>query len=111
MKQRRNLVEGLSETPDVGVLEKNFVYGEQDSAASEPPSSPTTAPAAPQEAGEVMPQFKGRVPLTTRCRPELASALKRASLQRQLSGAKPDRMQDILEAALEDWLGRHGYMQ
>lgn len=110
MKQRRNLVEGLSETPDVELLEKEFVFGDKDST---PPSDkPQTPPASKPPAGkEVMPQFKGRVPLTTRCRPELASALKRASLQRQLSGAEPNRMQDILEAAIEDWLCKHGFVQ
>ncbi|MCD0462083.1 hypothetical protein [Roseiconus lacunae] len=108
MKQRRNLVEGLNETPDVELLEKEFVFGGKDSATSEnKPETATASSSTPDK--DVMPQFKGRVPLTTRCRPELASALKRASLQRQLSGVEPNRMQDILEAALEDWLSSHGY--
>ena len=109
MKQRRNLVEGLNETPDVELLEKEFVFGNKESTSTGENPGAVTAPPAQEK--EVMPQFKGRVPLTTRCRPELASALKRASLQRQLSGVEPNRMQDILEAALEDWLSRHGFVQ
>lgn len=97
---RRTLVDGLSETPQVEALEKQFVYGEEiEAPVAEKASEPQ----------KVMAQFKGRVPLTTRCRPELASALKRASLERQLSGAEPNRMQDIFEQAIEDWLSTHGY--
>ena len=51
------------------------------------------------------------MPLTTRLRPELAIALKRASLERQLAGQTPNTMQDILEQALEPWLKGHGYLK
>jgi hypothetical protein len=53
----------------------------------------------------------GRVPLTTRIRPELAQALKRASLERQLAGELPNTVQDILELALEPWLTEQGYLK
>jgi hypothetical protein len=49
------------------------------------------------------------VPITTRTRPEVASALKRASLKRQLSGQTPFYVQDILEEALETWLRDKAY--
>lgn len=97
---RRTLVDGLNETPKVDEQEKQFVFGDK---AGE--SSPE-----PAEEPKVMPQFKARrVPLTTRCSPELASKLKRASLERQLNGQEPCQMQDIIEVALEDWLENNGY--
>lgn len=40
----------------------------------------------------------------------MAKALKRASLERQLQGVEPSRLQDILEEALEPWLKANGYL-
>jgi hypothetical protein len=45
-----------------------------------------------------------RVPITTRIRGDFARALKRASLERQLSGVEPSTLQDMLEEAIEPWL-------
>jgi hypothetical protein len=39
---------------------------------------------------------------------DYATALKRASLERQLQGILPNTLQDILEEALEPWLRNHG---
>ncbi len=67
----------------------------------------------PDMAAEVKQQTTGsvvRVPLTTRIRSDFALALKRASLQRQLSGVSPNTLQDILEEALEPWLRSNGYL-
>jgi hypothetical protein len=50
------------------------------------------------------------VPLTTRVRADFAAALKRASLERQLSGVLPNSLQDILDDALEPWLRANGYL-
>jgi len=58
-----------------------------------------------------MPELVGRVPLTTRIRHDYATGLKRASLERQLAGVKPNTVQDILEQALEPWLKDHGYLK
>ncbi|GAB5515221.1 hypothetical protein [Rhodopirellula baltica] len=102
MTQRRSLVEGLSNTPEVKSLEKEFVFGEKSAEKDEDTELRLDEPKASSE--EVMPQYRGRVPLTTRCRPELASAIKRASLERQLQGVEPSRIQDIIEQALERWL-------
>ena len=52
----------------------------------------------------------GRVPFTTRLRTDLAQALKRASLERQLQGVLPNTVQDIFEEALEPWLRDKGYL-
>ena len=101
MSQRRTLVTGLEETPDVKTLERKFVFGEKEESTDESKGKPETT-SRPNDS--VLPQYRGRVPLTTRCRPELASALKRASLKRQLEGKEPFHIQEIIEAALEKWL-------
>lgn len=109
MSQRRSLVTGLSETPSVTEQEKKFVFGNNemghasDSKAATHPSATTEKQTSPNSE-QVLPQYRGRVPLTTRCRPELASALKRASLKRQLEGIEPCRIQEIIEEAIERWL-------
>jgi len=51
-----------------------------------------------------------RAPLTTRIRGDYAAALKRASLERQLSKTTPNTLQEMLEEALEPWLKAHGYI-
>ena len=50
------------------------------------------------------------VPVTVRLRPEIASALKRASLQRQLNGIETFTQQDIVEEALLPWLRAEGLL-
>lgn len=44
-------------------------------------------------------------------RADYAAALKRASLERQLSGVQPNTLQDILEEALGPWLRANGYVR
>jgi hypothetical protein len=129
MAERRRLVEGL-ETVGVGdrTLEAQFVYGKKAGQVAAPVISPTetTGPATemktqnePAAESAVRPEAPrpapligpGRVPVGARIRTELASALKRASLERQLHGLEPNTVQDILEEALEPWLRRHGYLK
>lgn len=50
------------------------------------------------------------VPVTVRLRPEIASALKQASLQRQLNGIETYTQQDIVEEALVPWLQAEGLL-
>lgn len=50
------------------------------------------------------------VPVTVRLRPEIASALKQASLQRQLNGFETFTQQDIVEEALVPWLQAEGLL-
>lgn len=50
------------------------------------------------------------VPVTVRLRPEIASALKQASLQRQLNGVETFTQQDIVEEALLPWLQAEGLL-
>lgn len=74
------------------VKEKQFVFG-----ASEQPKVAETVP-------------MNRVSISTRMRADLAVALKRASLERQLQGVEPNTVQDILEEAIEPWLRSHRYI-
>ncbi|RCS49495.1 hypothetical protein DTL42_13300 [Bremerella cremea] len=106
MSQRRSLVTGLEETPDLKALERKFVFGDKEESTD---VSDATLESVSHTNESVLPQYRGRVPLTTRCRPELASALKRASLKRQLEGKEPYRIQEILEDAIEKWLRSQGY--
>jgi hypothetical protein len=73
-------------------------------AAIKQPAKP-----APQKRAE-LPRLLGTllVPVTVRLRPEIASALKRASLERQLNGVETYPQQDIVEEALLPWLRAEG---
>jgi hypothetical protein len=108
MAERRSLVEGLK--PDSGInpsLEKAFVYG--DPAKPKPTPTPSTGPEIREGKGQTGNSIS-RMPLTTRIRTDFANALKRASLERQLSAVLPNTQQDILEEALEPWLRSNGYL-
>ncbi|MFO0943695.1 MAG: hypothetical protein U0930_23410 [Pirellulales bacterium] len=96
MSERRSLVEGIkTSTQKVDpTLEKAFVFG-------------TEAPTP--EIKETASRNVSRSPLSTRVRVDLAMALKRVSLERQLAGSYPNSLQDILEEALESWLMVNGH--
>lgn len=53
----------------------------------------------------------GLIPVNVRIRPDLARALKTASLTRQLSGVTPFCKREIIEEALESWLRAEGYLE
>lgn len=97
MSNRRSLVDGIRPTtPPVDPRkEAEFVYGKSQSTTAE---------------NQKPLNHQGRVPLTTRIRADMFDALKRASLQRQLSKTEPNTVQDILETALEPWLKEQGYL-
>jgi hypothetical protein len=134
MAERRTLVEGLAEIETEHAEAAQQFLGSakaRRTAKPEPPAetvptaaTPTAAvpelPAvavatpipAPAEKPRLAPLLGlGRVPVGARIRTELASALKRASLERQLQGLEPNSVQDILEDALEPWLRTHGYLK
>ena len=50
----------------------------------------------------------GLIPITVRLRPEIAGALKRASLERQLARSEFFSQQEIVERALAAWLRENG---
>ena len=52
----------------------------------------------------------GLIPVNVRLRPELARALKTASLDRQMRGIEPHSKREIVEEALEPWLRSQGYL-
>lgn len=111
MKDRRSLMEGMSNGDEVErSVEEQFVFaGKAKPSQATPSQAATPIPEsvnAKAAAGNVI----GRVPLTTRVRSDFATALKRASLQRQLDGVTPNTLQDILEEALEPWLRSNGYL-
>ena len=105
--------------------ERAFVKGEPDAADAEeakPPKrkpEPRHKPKEKREGEEPTPATTrhpisaptGRMPLTSRLRPDVGTALKRASLERQLSGEKPSAVQFILDEALEYWLKDKGFLK
>ncbi len=106
MKQRRSLVEGIC--PVDQTVEERFVFASNaktGDAVTLPRPRPETTQGKADPVGPL-----GRMPLSTRIRSDIAAALKRASLERQLSGTTPNTLQDILEEALEPWLTANGYL-
>lgn len=124
--KRISLVEGLKRDQDPidPVVEQNFLkYG----SATPPPEAVQAVESVPAVAVPVAdapmpkrPSAKrvkpskvtpiGLIPVTVRLRPEIAGALKRASLERQLQGEELYTQQDIVEQALEPWLREEGYL-
>lgn len=121
--QRRSLVEGLAPGVDPDAAAR-FVFGDN---TDPKPSSPqpersdvelsksvgeaVAETVQPALAGSVTTSTKSpRVHITTRLRADLAEALKRASLERQLAGQTPHTVQDIFEAVLTPWLRDHGHL-
>lgn len=101
MAERRSLIEGMNKPPATPIdpdREREFVMG------AKVKSSPGIQPAP------VASLTPARSPISTRIRSDLAAALKRASLERQLSGVEPNTLQDILEQAIEPWLKSNGYL-
>ena len=124
MGERRTLSEGLDtiEATEKAV-EEQFVYGKktrrvtpdtpQPPAVSEPQAEPAATSAANAVEKSHLTPLTGisRVPVGARIRTERATALKRASLERQLQGIEPNSLQDILEEAIDLWLRKHGYLK
>jgi hypothetical protein len=103
MVERRPLTAGLERS-----VEEQFV---RTGKLPSPDSVKTPEPTLALESKGAGTNHIGRAPLTTRIRSDFGAALKRASLERQLSGTKPNTLQDILEEALEPWLRKNGYLQ
>jgi hypothetical protein len=107
MAERRALIEGLK-PPGSSVdpsKEEEFVFGGK--KPKEPAASETPTPTVVHALGTT----HARMPLSTRMRSDFATALKRASLERQLAGVEPNTLQDILEQAVEPWLRSNGYLK
>ncbi len=109
VKERRSLIEGLNPAIPVDrTLEEQFVFAHKPRATSlvEPQTPAVAKTEGKGQAANAVP----RTPLTIRIRTDYATLLKRASLERQLSGTLPNTLQDILEEALEPWLRSNGYL-
>lgn len=99
---RRTLEEGLAGglTDNVSEEARKFVHGESTDSV---PSSTTKI----DDGKTILPQMTGRHALTIKLDPQVASDLKRLSLQRQLDGIEPRTMQDMAEEAIIAWLAKH----
>lgn len=100
MAERRLLIEGIKPpAPPVDpAREREFVFGAEARGGTERSNLPTAM------------ALNAKSPISTRIRSDLAAALKRASLERQLNGIEPNKLQDILEEAVEPWLKSNGYL-
>jgi hypothetical protein len=100
--ERRSLTEGLKATPVVDAdVAREFIHAGKPPAPERSPAVRAVEPAKPPIS---------RSPISTRIRSDFATALKRASLERQLKGVEPNTLQDILEEAIEPWLRNNGYV-
>jgi hypothetical protein len=100
MAERRSLVEGVTEPspPFDPAKAREFLEGAK-----------TRGGAATTHATPTTPTLS-RSPFSTRIRTDFTTALKRASLERQLKGVEPHTLVDILEQAIEPWLKSNGYL-
>ena len=92
------------------MVEEQFVFAKK-AQADQPaqPQSPSPQAAESRHAKRQVPV--ARTHFTTRLRTDFATAVKRASLERQLGSQFPNTVQEILEEALEPWLRRNGYLK
>lgn len=98
MTQRRNLHTALALTPE----QKTFVDGNNNSAEA--------IAELQAESSKSKPPRPTLVPLTTRITQATAEALRRAYLEQKLAGRSPDTQQDIVEAAIREWLAENAFL-
>lgn len=118
MAKRRTLGEGL--TPE----EEEFLHGksnapqrtesqsEKKAVQITPEKSKVEAPkpAEPVVLPVQVNQHVGMVGLNTRVDPAISAALLRASVDRKIERKARAAVQDIVNEALAEWLGRAGYL-
>jgi hypothetical protein len=123
VNKRISLVEGIRRDQEAidPVTEQNFLkYGTvKPPIPNEPAEEPAPVRRTYEPRVEERPLRRARsskvtpvglIPVTVRLRPEIAGALKRASLERQLAGEELFTQQDIVEQALEPWLRQEGLL-
>ena len=69
-----------------------------------------TAPETTEPQSNAAVMTPGLIPVNVRVRPDIAGALKTASLQRELRGIAPYTKREIVEQALEPCLRKNGYL-
>lgn len=133
MAERRSLNAAMTLTPDKLAFIKGPA-GSNDKPASEPTAQTVETTAEPTRSADKeveespRPQRRrnrGRVasepqpneildqilvPVTFRLQHRTAQALKRALLEQKLKHLKPDKLQEIGEEAVTEWLERIGYL-
>lgn len=116
--KRVNLVESIEQ--DKHRIEPSVAsqFIKSGSVASSSPSPDVDKPMAKKtSSGRSSPRSKTAVikpaliAIHVRVQPEIAAALKSASLDRQLRGVERFSKRDIVEEALEPWLVENGYME
>jgi hypothetical protein len=111
MAERRSLTQGVKAAKEVDpALVEEFVFNRKPKPGTQPLTEDPQPADAPGEGKGRTASPLGRAPLTIRFRSHFATALKRASLERQLKGVTPNTLQDILEEAVEPWLRANGYL-
>jgi len=119
--KRMSLIQSMKrddEKPLDPVTVEKFVKGRAAKAERPParrpePAAGRTAAATPKPADTSAPSAAmspGLIPVNVRVRPDIAAALKTASLQRELLGIEPYTKREIVEEALEPWLRTNGYL-
>jgi hypothetical protein len=120
--ERRALAAGVNAIPDADPeAVHSFITQERRPLRTEEPNLSIAAERTARSFTAEQPQKRrrtksagvtpvGLIPVTVRLRPEVAGALKRASLERQLSGDDMFTQQDLVEQALEPWLRSNGYL-
>ncbi len=125
MTDRRPLLSGINAIPNTDPDEVRM-FVKQDKRPQFPEPRELTPVAEPEsDSVKSVPQDRprtrrrtktagvnpvGLIPVTVRLRPEVAGALKRASLERQLAGEELFAQQEIVEQSLEPWLRTNGYL-
>ena len=101
-------------TIELNSITRNDSAGEEkERDAARVPSTIKRPPESLTRSPKIKPtpfQPVGLIPVTIRLRPEIAGALKRASLVRQLNGEEVFTQQELVESALEPWLVDEGYI-
>ena len=126
--ERRPLTVGVNAIPNADPeTVRQFITQEQRASATESPAASATELSLVSERATRVPPATdqpnrrrrtksagvtpiGLIPVTIRLRPEISSALKRASLERQLHGEDLFTQQDLVEQALEPWLRQQGFL-
>ena len=97
-------------------IETSEVAADTKAVESQKNSTPRATRRAGRRAGPEMPGASEildqvLVPITIRVQHRTAHSLRRAHLEQRLSNSKPDTQQEIVEDALSDWLGKHGFLE
>lgn len=120
MSKRVNLVESLEKdksrvSPELAsqFIKKGTVDTDSVSIKPAKPKPPpttefTSSPRRKTKTAVIKPAL---IAIHVRVRPEIAAALKLASLERQMKGEERASKREIVEEALEPWLGSNGYLR